>query len=92
MHLGRLFASMGMLYAWATKEYLLWEMTIGQIIMYHNKAFEIKNGVANDDSEVGLIGKSADEVRSFRDSMREQTKLIEEQQKAALETKYGEIN
>jgi hypothetical protein len=35
---------MGMLYAWATKEYLLWEMTIGQIIMYVQEANNINSG------------------------------------------------
>jgi hypothetical protein len=38
---------MGMLYSWATKEYLLWEMTIGQIIMYIQEANNINSGKAD---------------------------------------------
>ena len=33
---------MGLLYAWATPEYLLWHMTIGQVIMLHNRGIELK--------------------------------------------------
>jgi hypothetical protein len=33
---------MALLYPWATKEYLLWQMSIGQIVMYHNLGIEIK--------------------------------------------------
>ena len=35
---------MALLYPWATKEYLLWNMSIGQIIMYHNLGIEMKYG------------------------------------------------
>jgi len=33
---------MGVLYAWATKEYLLERMTFGQIVMYYNYGMEFK--------------------------------------------------
>ena len=33
---------MGVLYAWATKEYLLEHMTFGQIVMYYNDGMEFK--------------------------------------------------
>ena len=42
---------MGLLYAWATKEYLLWRMSIGQIIMYHNLGIELKYGKPKDDGK-----------------------------------------
>jgi hypothetical protein len=38
---------MALLYPWATKEYLLWEMSLGQIIMYHNLGIEQKYGKQN---------------------------------------------
>lgn len=43
---------MGMMYAWATKEYLFWEMTIGQIILYFNKGMEIKYPSSEKDNRV----------------------------------------
>ena len=33
---------MALLYPWATKEYLLWKMTLGQIILYLNIGMELK--------------------------------------------------
>ena len=33
---------MALLYPWATKEYLLWEMSLAQIILYHNVGIEMK--------------------------------------------------
>jgi len=33
---------MALLFPWATKEYLLWEMSLGQLVMYHNIGLEIK--------------------------------------------------
>ena len=56
---------MALLYPWATKEYLLWNMTIGQIVMYHNKAMDIKNGKGGNT----LADKSADELRKMRDDI-----------------------
>jgi hypothetical protein len=56
---------MGLMYSWATKEYLLWEMTIGQIILYLNKGIKIQNG--EKEESPGLVEKSADELRAIRD-------------------------
>jgi hypothetical protein len=56
---------MGLMYSWATKEYLLWEMTIGQIILYLNKGIKIQNG--EKEESPGLVDKSADELRAIRD-------------------------
>ena len=33
---------MALMYPWASREYLLWQMTIGQIFMYHNLGLEMK--------------------------------------------------
>lgn len=57
--MGRIFARMGMMYSWATPEYLLDHMSIPQIMMYYeygmehekNKATILTNQIA-----VGLFG------------------------------------
>lgn len=59
---------MGLMYSWATKEYLLWEMTIGQIILYLNKGIKIQNG--EKEEAPGLANKSVDELRAIRDEYR----------------------
>ncbi len=62
---------MGILYAWATKEYLLERMSFGQIIMYLNEGLRFKypkptkTGGASG-STGSLIGASADEIESRR--------------------------
>jgi hypothetical protein len=73
---------MALLYPWATKEYLLWEMSIGQIILYHNLGLDLKygkppegGGGAKKPSEMGY-----DELKAYRDKLREEFSL-----------KYGEI-
>jgi len=66
---------MALLYPWATKEYLLWEMTIGQIVMYHNLGLEIKYPKPQKDKD-SLMDKSHEELVEIRDELRE---------------KYGEI-
>lgn len=81
---------MALLYPWATKEYLLWEMSIGQIILYHNYGIEIKNGIAP--KEPGLLSKSSDELRAIRDEVRK--RFQDEQDDNILEQmrmQYGDI-
>lgn len=56
------------MYPWATKEYLLWEMTIGQIIFYYNKGISIKNG---EKDNVELDGDNLEELKKIREQMRE---------------------
>lgn len=76
---------MALLYSWATKEYLLWEMTIGQIILYHNKGCEMKYGTGETKSEgPSLLNYNTDELRKLRDESREQIK-------AEMKAKYGDI-
>jgi hypothetical protein len=77
---------MALLYPWATKEYLLWNMTIGQIIFYHNKGIEIKNGIVSKDGP-SLLNKSADELRKMRDEYKKQIEI----EHKALAEKYGDI-
>jgi hypothetical protein len=66
---------MGLMYSWATKEYLLWDMTIGQIIMYNNYGWDIKNGKEEEPS--GFLNKSEDELRAIRDEYKKQYGEIE---------------
>ncbi len=40
-----------MLFPWATKEYLLWEMTFGQLCLYYRKGMQLKYGKPDDDPE-----------------------------------------
>jgi hypothetical protein len=63
---------MGLMYSWATKEYLLWEMTIGQIILYHNKGIKVQNNEVDKKEAPGLIDMSEDELRKLRDDMKKQ--------------------
>jgi hypothetical protein len=81
---------MALLFPWATKEYLLWEMTIGQILFYNNKAIDIKNGKIDD--APGLANKSTEELRKMRDDYKAQVEL-ENREKAKIELskKYGDI-
>lgn len=78
---------MALLYPWATKEYLLWEMTIGQIILYHNGGMRMKYGDGKTSSP-GLSDKSVDELRSMRDASRKEI----EAERAEMALKYGDIN
>jgi hypothetical protein len=62
---------MALLYPWATKDYLLWEMSIGQIILYHNLGIEQKYGKP-DHKAKKLSEMTPDEVKAFRDKTIEQ--------------------
>jgi hypothetical protein len=59
---------MALLYPWATKEYLLWEMSLGQIIMYHNLGIEQKYGKQNKKPRK-MSEMSPEEVRALRDKL-----------------------
>jgi hypothetical protein len=63
---------MALLFPWATKEYLLWEMSLGQILLYHNLAIEIKYGKPENNGVEGFAEKSPDEIRRIRDQYRTQ--------------------
>jgi hypothetical protein len=58
---------MGMLYSWAVKEYLLWNMTIGQIIMYVQEAGNINSGKAD---KPELTKEKLDELNTIREDMK----------------------
>ena len=84
---------MAFLYPWATKEYLLWNMTIGQIIFYHNKGIELQWPNPNvNNSEPSLLNKSPAELRKIRDDILKQ--MDEEKSnktKEAMRAKYGDV-
>ena len=64
---------MGLMYAWATKEYLLEQMSFGQIIMYLNYGIEIKYPKAPDNGKAkSLTEKSPAEQGAYRDQLRKQ--------------------
>lgn len=65
---------MALLYPWATKEYLLWEMDIGQIVMYHNLGIELKygKGDSSPDAPKKPSEMSYDELKAVRDQLRAQ--------------------
>ena len=80
------------MFPWATKEYLLWNMTIGQILMYNNYGWAIKNGTSVTQTKT-LSNMSANEVRKFRDDMRSKMEKIESVDKTRelMQQKYGAI-
>ena len=57
--MGRIFARMGSLYAWATPEYLLYKMSLDAILMYYDYGMELKEYESNllvERLAVGLFG------------------------------------
>jgi len=61
---------MGLLYAWATPEYLLWRMSVGQIFMFHNLGIELKYGKPKeDDAPASLANMTREEIEKWRAEM-----------------------
>ena len=64
---------MALMYPWATKEYLLWEMSLGQIVMYHNLGIEVKYGnPSNQGKPEKLADMSYDELVKVKQELRQQ--------------------
>jgi len=91
---------MAFLYPWATKEYLLWNMTIGQIILYHNKGVELQWPGSLNSLEPGLANKGPKELRVIRDTIFKQMDKDKEEKekldeisrlKEVMKAKYGDI-
>jgi len=59
---------MALLYPWATKEYLLWNMSLGQVILYLTLGNEYKFGKQEDKPEK-LSDKSHAELVEVREQM-----------------------
>ena len=63
---------MGILYGWATKEYLLERCSFGQIVMYLNEGLRFKYPKPKKESNSGsMVGASDEDVRQARDDLRE---------------------
>jgi hypothetical protein len=59
---------MALMYPWATKEYLLWKMSLAQIIMYHNMGLELK--YPKSDKPKKASDMSYDELKQIREELR----------------------
>jgi len=82
---------MALMFPWATKEYLLWEMSLGQLVMYHNLGIEQKYP-RPDAGKPSLQNMSAAEAKAAREA----AKLAMEQEasdavKQKYRDKYGAI-
>lgn len=78
------------MYPWATKEYLLWEMTIGQIALYYRIGSDIKAGKK---ASSILASKSAKELKEMRDRIiRDAEGGTSPKTTALMQHKYGAIN
>jgi hypothetical protein len=64
------------MYPWATKEYLLWNMSLGQIIMYMSIGHEQKHG-KREASKPTYQGKSHEELSAIREQLRQQYGAID---------------
>lgn len=60
---------MALLYPWATKDYLLWEMSLAQIILYHNLGIEQKYGKGETKTK-RAEEMSYEELKRKRDELR----------------------
>ena len=69
-----MFVSMALLYPWATKEYLLWRMSLGQICYYLRVGSEMKYGKPEeDDGRLVTADKmTAKQMRKKRDELEQQ--------------------
>lgn len=81
--MGRVFAQMGMMYAWATPEYLLDHMSIPQIMMYYEYGMEHEKNratILTNQIAVGLFGAEEPKPRDYNP----------EPDKKAFYKKYGD--
>jgi len=79
------------MYPWATKEYLLWDMSLGQIIMYLSIGAEQKYG--KNDAPPTLKGKSHAELAEIREQMIRDGLIDDEpdQRHEEMKSRYGAI-
>jgi hypothetical protein len=78
---------MALLYPWATKEYILYHMSLGQVILYYNIGIETKFGK----SEETLEQERQEKLRAVRDEMYENGLLVRDEKKEELKRQYGDI-
>lgn len=65
-----MFVTMGQMYAWATKEYILWNMTIGQLIMYLNEGIRQKYPDSGKKQMKRAVEKSHEELKRIKEELR----------------------
>ena len=84
---------MALLYPWATKEYLLWEMTIGQVVAYHNIGIEIKYGKGDDPDKPKSIATMSPRERkaAMEDARRIKSEMDSDKNKKMYREKYGDV-
>jgi hypothetical protein len=69
---------MSLMFPWATPEYMLWKMSIGQLIYYHNEAIAQKYPPAK---------KAGQQIQSLADKPHSELVKIREE----LRKQYGEV-
>ncbi len=72
---------MGLLYSWATKEYLLWQCSLGQIVALYNEGCRLKYPTPEKEGESVLARLPKEELKKIR-----------EECKAMMSQKYGNID
>jgi hypothetical protein len=75
---------MALLYPWATKEYILREMSLGQVILYLNVGLDIKYPKTTPDGKRELTDEDREQARKEMIEMG----LIDKEE---LKKKYGDI-
>jgi hypothetical protein len=61
---------MGQMYAWADPQYLLWKMSLGQIVMFHNLGCDEKYG--KPEGTPSLKNMTPEQLTKLRAELREQ--------------------
>jgi hypothetical protein len=89
---------MALLYPWATKEYLLWEMSLAQLILYHNIGIDMKYPKPTGDKpslqnmNEKTQQQSIDESkRIWRQAKDEEERKQSEERKEPYRAKYGDV-
>jgi hypothetical protein len=62
---------MGMLYPWATKEYILWQMTWAQLILYINEGLKQKYPQPEKQNARKAVEMNYDELAAKREELRQ---------------------
>jgi hypothetical protein len=80
---------MALLYPWATKEYILYKMSLGQLIMYHNLGVEAKFGKSEATIEQE---KNEERLKAKKELIENGLLEPDEKVKEDLEKKFGDIS
>lgn len=80
---------MALLYPWATKEYLLYKMSLGQVIMYYNLGLEAKYGKSEEELEQE---KNESYFKAKKEMIENGLIESDEKVKEDLSKKFGDIS